>query len=49
MARVSGTLRAATVIPNDVPEPMAMRLGRVALSGAMRVFSIVLMSPRFVP
>ena len=43
MARVSGTLRAATVIPNDVPEPMAMRLGRVALSGAMRVFSIVLM------
>ena len=43
MARVSGTLRAATVIPDDVPEPMAMRLGRVALSGAMRVFSIVLM------
>lgn len=43
MARVSGTLTAATVTPDDVPEPMATRLARVALSGAMRVFSIVLM------
>lgn len=43
MARVSDTLSAATVTPDDVPEPMAMRLARVALSGAMRVFSIVLM------
>ncbi|MGH6779907.1 MAG: ABC transporter permease [Bradyrhizobium sp.] len=43
MARVRGTLTAATVTPGDVPEPMAMRLARVALSGAMRVFSILLM------
>lgn len=43
MARVRGTLTAATVTPDDVPEPMAMRLARTALSGAMRVFSIVLM------
>jgi ABC-type nitrate/sulfonate/bicarbonate transport system permease component len=43
MARVSSTLTAVTVTPDDVPEPMARRLARVALSGAMRVFSIVLM------
>ncbi|MGH6677884.1 MAG: ABC transporter permease, partial [Bradyrhizobium sp.] len=43
MARVRGTLTAATVTPDDVPEPMAMRLARTALSGAVRVFSIVLM------
>ena len=33
----------ATVTPDDVPEPLAMRLGRLALSGTMRVFSIVLL------
>ena len=41
MARVSGTLTAAIVTPEDMPEPVAMRLARAALSGAMRVFSIV--------
>ena len=41
MARVGGTPTAATVTPDDMP--VAMRLARAALSGAMRVFSIVLM------
>ncbi|MEJ2432403.1 MAG: ABC transporter permease [Pseudolabrys sp.] len=43
MARVNETLTEATVTPSDVPDPLAMRLGRVALSGFMRVFSIVLL------
>jgi len=43
MARVSGTMTQATVTAADVPDPLAMRLGRLALSGGMRVFSIVLL------
>ncbi len=43
MARVNGTLTQATVTAADVPDPLAMRLGRLALSGGMRVFSIVLL------
>jgi ABC-type nitrate/sulfonate/bicarbonate transport system permease component len=43
MARVDETMTQATVTPSDVPEPLAMRLGRLMLSGTMRVFSIVLL------
>lgn len=43
MARVSATLVESSVTPGDVPQPMAMRLGRLALSGGMRIFSIVLL------
>ena len=39
MARVDETITQATVTPADVPEPLAMRLSRLALSGTMRVFS----------
>jgi ABC-type nitrate/sulfonate/bicarbonate transport system permease component len=43
MARVSETMTQATVTAADVPDPLAMRLGRLAISGTMRVFSIVLL------
>ena len=43
MADVNETLTQAVVTAADVPEPLAMRLGRLALSGVMRVFSIVLL------
>ncbi len=43
MARVEETLTQAGVTSSDVPEPLAMRLGRLMLSGTMRVFSIVLL------
>ncbi len=43
MAGVNETLTQSTVTPADVPEPLAMRLTRVALSGFMRVFSILLL------
>jgi ABC-type nitrate/sulfonate/bicarbonate transport system permease component len=43
MARVSGPLTRASVTAADVPEPLAMRLSRLALSGTMRAFSIVLL------
>jgi ABC-type nitrate/sulfonate/bicarbonate transport system permease component len=43
MARVSSSLTRASVTAADVPEPLAMRLSRLALSGTMRVFSIVLL------
>jgi ABC-type nitrate/sulfonate/bicarbonate transport system permease component len=43
MARVKSSLTQATVTRADVPAPLAMRLGRLALSGFMRVFSIVLL------
>jgi ABC-type nitrate/sulfonate/bicarbonate transport system permease component len=43
MARVSSSLTQATVTRADVPAPLATRLGRLALSGIMRVFSIVLL------
>ncbi len=43
MARVSGTVTQATLTAAGVPDPLALRLGRLALSGAMRVFSIVLL------
>jgi ABC-type nitrate/sulfonate/bicarbonate transport system permease component len=43
MARVSATLVESSVTRGDVPQPMAMRLVRLALSGGMRIFSIVLL------
>lgn len=43
MAGVNETLTQATVTAADVPAPLAMRLSRLALSGIMRVFSIVLL------
>lgn len=43
MARVSETLTETTVSSKEAPEPMALRLARLALWGVARVFSIVLM------
>jgi ABC-type nitrate/sulfonate/bicarbonate transport system permease component len=43
MAGVNETLTQAAVTAADVPAPLAMRLSRLALSGIMRVFSIVLL------
>jgi ABC-type nitrate/sulfonate/bicarbonate transport system permease component len=43
MAGVNETLTQSTVTPADVPEPVAMRLARLGLSGFMRVFSILLL------
>ena len=43
MARINKTASQAAVTPSDAPEPLAMRLGRLTLSGTMRVFSIVLL------
>jgi ABC-type nitrate/sulfonate/bicarbonate transport system permease component len=43
MASVDDSLTRRTVTSADVPEPLAMRLGRLALSGFMRIFSIVVL------
>jgi ABC-type nitrate/sulfonate/bicarbonate transport system permease component len=43
MASVDDSLTRRTVTSADVPEPLAMRLGRLALSGGTRVFSIVVL------
>ena len=43
MARVDETITQETVTPADVPESLAMRLSRLALSGTMRIFSVVLL------
>jgi ABC-type nitrate/sulfonate/bicarbonate transport system permease component len=43
MARVNATMTQATVTAAGAPDPLALRLGRLLLSGAMRVFSIVLL------
>jgi ABC-type nitrate/sulfonate/bicarbonate transport system permease component len=43
MASVDDSLRRGTVTSADVREPLAMRILRLALSGFMRVFSVVLL------
>ena len=43
MASVNDTLIEKTVTAADVPAPLAMRLTRLALSGLMRVFSVVVL------
>ena len=43
MASVNDSLTRRTVTPADVPEPLAMRIARLTLSGGMRVFSIVVL------
>lgn len=43
MASVDDSLTRRTVTPADVPAPLAMRLGRLALSGFVRVFSVLVL------
>ncbi len=43
MASLDNSLTRRTVTSADVPEPLAMRLGRLMMSGAARMFSVVML------